>query len=102
MNDSYTWWLVVLGIAIGASVTLVITLRLPRREDDVPPAEREAEARWIGATIEEDGGVAPVPLVEEVLDLHADYLERGTGITVPPRIRRAVAGAAGDLPADGP
>ncbi len=77
MNDGYLWWLVVLGIAIGATVVWLTAVRLPRKDDDVTPAERAAEARWIGATIERDGGVAPVELVEEVLELHSAYLASG-------------------------
>lgn len=83
MNDGYLWWLVVLGIAIGAAVVWLTAVRLPRRDDDVTPAERAAEARWIGATIERDGGVAPVELVEEVLELHSAYLASGGSVASP-------------------
>jgi hypothetical protein len=77
MNDGYLWWLVVLGIAIGAAVVWLTAVRLPRRDDDVSGPERAAEARFIAATIERDGGVAPVELVDEVLELHAAYLANG-------------------------
>ena len=82
MNDGYTWWLVVLGIAIGVAVVWLMVVRLPRRDDDQSAAERVAEARWISATIERDGGVAPHALVEEVLDLHRGYLTSGA-VAVP-------------------
>ncbi|MFN8620402.1 MAG: hypothetical protein U0869_06615 [Chloroflexota bacterium] len=77
MNDGYLWWLVVLGIAIGAAVVWLTAVRLPRKDDDVSGPERAAEARYIAATIERDGGVAPVELVEEILDLHSAYLASG-------------------------
>ena len=77
MNDGYTWWLVILGIAIGVAVVWLTVVRLPRRDDDQTDAERQAEARWINATIERDGGIAPVALVEEILDLHRSYLASG-------------------------
>ena len=77
MNDGYTWWLVILGIAIGVAVVWLTVVRLPRRDDDQSDAERQAEARWITATIERDGGIAPVALVEEILDLHRSYLASG-------------------------
>jgi len=81
MNDGYTWWLVVLGIAIGVAVVWLTAVRLPRRDDDQTAAERESEARWIGATIERDGGIAPQALVEEILDLHRSYLASGAVMT---------------------
>jgi hypothetical protein len=83
MNDGYTWWLVVLGIAIGVAVVWLAAVRLPRRDDDQTDAERVAEAAWISATIERDGGIAPQALVEEILDLHRGYLVSG-GVAVSP------------------
>ena len=82
MNDGYTWWLLVLGIAIGVAVVWLTAVRLPRRDDDVTSSERVAEARWISATIERDGGIAPQALVEEILDLHRGYLASGATATV--------------------
>jgi hypothetical protein len=84
MNDGYTWWLVILGIAIGVAVVWLALVRLPRRDDDVGTRERIAEARWISATIERDGGIAPQELVEEILDLHRTYLASGVAATLPP------------------
>ena len=83
MNDGYTWWLVVLGIAIGVAVVWLAAVRLPRRDDDQSDAERVAEARWISTTIERDGGIAPQELVEEILDLHRGYLAGGGVATSP-------------------
>ena len=39
------------------------------------PTNGSAEAAWISDIINERGGVAPEDLVEEVLELHAEYLE---------------------------
>jgi len=74
MIDAWGAWLLLVGLVIGVAVTAVLLVRLPRREDDLDPAERRSEAGWIAGTIEYHGGVAPVSLVEEVLDLHAAYL----------------------------
>ncbi len=74
MIEGWTVWLFLAGVAVGALVTGVILVRLPRREDDVSGAERPAEAAWIGAIIEHNGGIAPVALVDEVLELHQAYL----------------------------
>jgi hypothetical protein len=74
MNDGFAWWLLVLGIAIGVAVVWLIMLRLPRSDADLDEEELVREAGWISGTIHAYGGVAPEPLVEEVLELHHQYL----------------------------
>jgi len=75
MNDGFAWWLVVLGIAVGVGLSWLVLGRLPRAEADVDQEERAVEAIWICRTIADDGGVAPPALVEEVLELHRQYLQ---------------------------
>jgi hypothetical protein len=75
MNDGFAWWLVILGVAVGVAVVWLIMARLPRSEDDVDDEELVREAGWISRTINAYGGVAPQPLVEEVLELHRQYLD---------------------------
>ena len=72
MNDGYMWWLVILGIAIGVAVVWLTAIRLPRRDDDQTAAERVAEARWISATIERDGGIAPQALAHRLNSAHLE------------------------------
>jgi hypothetical protein len=84
MIEAWEAWLLVVGLAIGGATTAVLLVRLPRREDDVDARERRAEAAWISATIDRYGGVAPVSLVEEVLDLHQAYLQLQRPPMVPP------------------
>lgn len=79
MNDGFAWWLVVLGIAVGVALVWLVVTRLPRDESDVGEAEREVEAAWISRTIGAYGGLAPEPLVEEVLELHQHYLASTSG-----------------------
>jgi hypothetical protein len=75
MNNGFQWWLVIVGICLGAGLLWLVLGRLPRQDDDVGPRERVAEAVWISQTIEAGGGIAPVALVEEVLELHTSYLD---------------------------
>ena len=77
MNDGFTWWMIVLGIAIGVGLVWVFVVRLPRTESDVDASELPFEADWISRNIEAYGGVAPQPQVEEVLELHRQYLTTG-------------------------
>jgi hypothetical protein len=80
MNDGYAWWLSIVGIAIGIALAWLVAGRLRRHEGDVDEDERRAEAEWISETIEASGASAPAPLVERVLELHAEYLESGTAL----------------------
>lgn len=79
MNDPYQWWLLLVGIAVGAGAAWLLLGAVPREEDDVRGGERAAEADWISASVARGGGVAPPELVEDVLALHARYL-RGPAI----------------------
>jgi hypothetical protein len=72
--ESYLVWALVVGIAVGGAVVWFLVGRLPRRTDDIAPEEISAEAAWISGTIEQRGGVAPAALIEEVLELHLDYV----------------------------
>jgi hypothetical protein len=74
MNDGFSWWLVVLGIAVGIGLVWLFTIRLPVSESDIDEGELVDEAGWISDTIESQGGVAPSVLVQEVLELHRHYL----------------------------
>jgi hypothetical protein len=84
MVETWVLWLFVVGLVIGIVVTLVVVVRLPRGEVDVTDQERPTEAAWISGIIERHGGIAPVLLVEEVLDLHQAYLQEPRP-PVPPR-----------------
>ena len=74
MSGEYGWWLFVAGLAIGAAVVWLLRGSLRRQDDDEAEVERRAEATWIGDTIEDAGGIAPVELVEQILQLHREYL----------------------------
>ena len=79
MNNEYSVWLFFVGIALGAAAVWLALARLPRQADDMGPDERAAAADWISSTIAAHGGIAPVALVEQVLDLSAEYLSGSPG-----------------------
>ena len=85
MIEGWSVWLLLVGLAIGVATTWVLTVRLPRDEDDVSPEERHAEAAWIATTIDRYGGMAPPSFVEEVLDLHQAYLRTPRAAALPAR-----------------
>src|SRR3954468_19103183 len=94
MNDGFSWWLVVLGIAVGIGLVWLFTVRLPVGDSDVDAEERAEEANWISETIQSWGGVAPTPLVQEVLELHQRYLNGDRSIGAPADADDALDAAA--------
>lgn len=76
MTEQYIGWALVLGLVIGGALVWFAIGRLPRSGEEIPLEERSAEAAWISRTIDERGGMAPTDLVEEVLELHTEYLDR--------------------------
>lgn len=76
MTEPYILWALLAGFAIGGAVVWFAIGRIPRRSDDVGPAERVEEATWIRSTLAGRGRRVPDDLVEEVLELHDDYVGR--------------------------
>jgi hypothetical protein len=76
MTEQYIGWALVLGLVVGGALVWFAVGRIPRGGEEMPVEERAAEAAWISRTITERGGVAPQDLVEEVLDLHVEFLDR--------------------------
>ncbi|HYC06921.1 MAG TPA: hypothetical protein VEG29_03260, partial [Candidatus Binatia bacterium] len=74
MNVQFDWWLILVGLVIGAGLTWLVLAEVRRRDDDVSGSEREAEARWIVASLAGQGMEADTDAVEEVLRLHRSYL----------------------------
>ena len=77
MTEQYIGWALVLGLVVGGALVWFAIGRLPRSSEEMSDDERSSEAAWISDTIDERGGKAPTDLVEEVLELHVRYLERG-------------------------
>jgi hypothetical protein len=82
MNDEWQWWALILGILLGVGGYWLLRERLPRREEDIDPVERSAEADWISRSVERMGGQAPPEVVTIILDLHREYLAERAPIEV--------------------
>ena len=106
MNDAWVWWLFAIGLAVGAATVWFVRGTIAREEDDLATDERSLEAGWVAGTIERSGGVAPVPLVEQVLELHRDYLRSSPPYFAgdPPQVSDApqVSGPEADSEATAP
>lgn len=74
MNAEFNWWLLIVGLVIGAGVVWLILADSARREVDIEQQERAGEARWIAEELRRAGRTVNDETVIEVLDLHAAYL----------------------------
>ena len=74
MNTQADWWLLLLGLGIGAGLTWLVLAEIRRHDDDVAAEERVVEATWIADTLTASGTEADTEGIEEVLRLHRLYL----------------------------
>jgi len=111
VNAEFNWWLLIVGLAVGAGLTWLILADLHRGEDDVAAAELGPEAAWIADRLAAAARPLSVEAVEAVLRAHRDYLhlgpddldaiaeagEQGGGRATEPRptLNRGVEGAGG-------
>src|SRR5690242_1097701 len=74
VNAEFNWWLLIVGLVIGAGLVWLILADWSRREADVTARERASEARWIAEELRRAGRRVDDEAVADVLDLHALYL----------------------------
>jgi hypothetical protein len=74
VNAEFNWWLLIVGLVIGAGLVWLILADSARRESDVTRRERASEARWIAEELRRTGRRLDDEEVADVLDLHALYL----------------------------
>ena len=74
MNAEFNWWLLIVGLGIGAGLVWLVLADVRRREDEVGKAERQFEASWIAETLRGWGRKIDPETAEQVLELHQLYL----------------------------
>ena len=74
MNTEFNWWLLIVGLAIGAGLVWLVLLDSRRREDEVTAAERATESVWLADLLADAGTPLSPAVVRRVLDLHGEYL----------------------------
>jgi hypothetical protein len=72
--SEFNWWLLIVGLVIGAGLVWLILADSHRRESEITEIELPAEAAWIAATMEEAGQPLDAETAERVLLLHRAYL----------------------------
>ena len=74
VNSEFNWWLLIVGLVVGAGLVWLVVADSRRREVDVGEAEREGEARWIAEAMTDAGRRVDDDDVLDILRLHAAYL----------------------------
>ena len=86
VNTEFNWWLLIVGLAIGAGLVWLVLLDSRRREDEVTAAERATESVWLADVLADAGTPLSPAVVRRVLDLHGEYLAMAppAGVESPP------------------
>jgi hypothetical protein len=106
--SEFNWWLLIVGLVVGAGLVWLILADSQRRESEVSQAELPAEAAWIAETLQEGDQPVDAETAERVLRLHRAYLaslpppEPEAGRDEWVEAQPAVADDAGDQVEDGP
>ena len=77
--SEFNWWLLIVGLVIGAGLVWLILSDAQRRESRADDEELVEEADWIATTLAEAGQPLDGAEVEQVLRLHRTWLA-----TLPP------------------
>lgn len=101
--SEFSWWLLIVGLVIGAGLVWLVLADSNRREADVTDRELPLEAAWIASELADGGLRADPSTVEEVLRLHRAYLAAPPPDNIPPLAPRPAPASDPDdgLPADG-
>ena len=75
VNAEFNWWLLIVGLVVGAGLVWYVLMDARRREVDVDADERPREAAWLSATLANEGWDVPPEAADRLLELHRSYLD---------------------------
>ncbi len=99
MNAEFNWWLLIVGLVVGAGLVWFVVADSRRRDADIEADERPREALWLAAVLRREGRPVSPETVDRLLELHQVYLESpppdeptpqepplrtGSGVTISP------------------
>ena len=74
VNAEFNWWLLIVGLVLGAALTWLVMAESARREADISEDEQRSEALWIASLLSRTGRPTDGAEIEEILRLHREYL----------------------------
>jgi hypothetical protein len=74
VNAEFNWWLLIVGLVVGAGLVWFVVMDSRRRDEDIDAEELPREALWLSARLTEDGFDVPPEATERLLLLHREYL----------------------------
>ena len=78
MNDEFQWWLLLVGLVVGALLVFLVMVDFSRSADEQTEAELAREAAWMAALLQATDGEIDPGLIHEILRLHREWLAGAT------------------------
>jgi hypothetical protein len=75
VNAEFNWWLLIVGLVVGAGLVWFVVADSRRREHDIDAEERPREALWLAAVMQHEGRPVSAEAAERLLELHRAYLD---------------------------
>jgi hypothetical protein len=75
VNAEFNWWLLIVGLVVGAGLVWFVLMDARRREVDIDEQERPREALWLSRMLADEGHDVSPDIAERLLLLHRTYLE---------------------------
>ncbi len=101
MNDEFQWWLLLVGLVIGALLVFLVMVDFGRSADEQSEAELAREADWMAGLLRPTDGEIDPGLIHEILRLHREWLAGATSPAIEAAPRSGQP-PADEPPADGP
>jgi hypothetical protein len=74
MVAEFNWWLLIVGLVVGAGLTWLVVTDARRREEDLEEADLAAEAEWLALAMADEGRPVDAGTAERLLRLHRAHL----------------------------
>jgi hypothetical protein len=84
MNAEFQWWLLLVGLVIGALLVFLVMVDFTRSADEQAEAELGREAEWIAGVLRPTDGPLDPGLIQEILRLNREWLAGATGLLEAP------------------
>jgi hypothetical protein len=78
VNAEFNWWLLIVGLGVGAGLTWLILSDLTQREDELAERDSAEEVAWVGDALAANGRPTSPETIARVLRLHQAYLRRAS------------------------